>query len=100
MGAGSGESPDDSASAAEAEKMEAKQKVVAGCVFVWADFSEFQIESLELFGILLHEYKVFLAPGQSFYCDERESFNLRLSYACVSRDLLDIGLQRLARFVR
>ncbi|CAD7924192.1 unnamed protein product [Amoebophrya sp. A120] len=74
-----------------------------GGVFVWVDFSEFGIPSADLFSILLEEYRVFLAPGHSFFDAPAlgdACYHLRLCFAGCSPDTLAVGLERVARFVR
>lgn len=64
-------------------------------------FNEFGIKSYDLYRILLDEYKVFITPGADFWETEVEEdpYSIRICFAAVSVDVLQIGLKRLQKFI-
>lgn len=77
---------------------EVEMIVPSGGLFLWARFKKIG-NSFELLQKTIHQNVLFV-PGSVFYPDGRLTAEARLNYSCSTPEVIDEGIQRLARAIR
>ena len=68
-------------------------------MFIWLTLPE-GIDAADLLSKSLETEKVAFVPGRPFFADGSNANTLRLSYACMSSELIEEGMMRLGRLLR
>ena len=77
---------------------EVEMIVPSGGLFLWARFKKIT-NSFELLQKTIHQNVLFV-PGSVFYPDGRLTAEARLNYSCSTPEVIEEGIQRLARAIR
>lgn len=77
---------------------EVEMMIPAGGLFLWARFKNIR-NSYDYVQETLRQ-NVLYVPGKLFYPDGRETSEVRLNYSCSTPEIIEEGIQRLARAIR
>ena len=70
-----------------------------GGMFIWVTLPE-GMDAADLLSKSLETEKVAFVPGRPFFADGSNANSLRLSYSCMSNELIKEGMMRLGRLLR
>ena len=70
-----------------------------GGMFIWVTLPE-GMDAADLLSKSLETEKVAFVPGRPFFADGSNANTMRLSYSCMSNELIEQGMMRLGRLLR
>ena len=70
-----------------------------GGMFIWVTLPK-HIDGKRLLEASIKSARVAFVPGQAFFPDGSGANTIRLSFSCASPDMIDAGIERLAKLIR